>query len=100
MKQNEIYDIRFYKNTGALIVSCSERYIRINLSADNVMIRKFDQNERIIITVSTYHKSEDFIIFYKKLENPEKTYRQFCEWQMNTEELKNSQFNDIEILEH
>lgn len=39
MKQNEMYDIRFYKNTGALVVSCSERYMKINLSAENVMIR-------------------------------------------------------------
>ena len=100
INHSEIYDIRFYKNTGALIVSCSEKYIKINLSADNVIIRKVDQNERIIISVSTNHKSEDFVIFYNKLENPEETYRQFCEWQMETEEFKNSQFNDIGILEH
>jgi hypothetical protein len=100
INQSETYDIRFYKNTGALVVSSSERYIKINLSADNVMIRKFDQNERIIISVSTNHKSEDFVIFYNKLENPEKTYRQFCEWQMETEEFKNSQFSNIGILEH
>ena len=100
MKQNEMYDIRFYKNTGALVVSCSERYMKINLSAENVMIRNFDQNERIVITVSTYHKVEDFNIFYKKLENPEETYRQFCKWQMDIEEFKNSQTNNIGILEH
>lgn len=50
--------------------------------------------------MSTYHKAEDFNIFYKKLENPEETYRQFCKWQMDIEEFKNSQTNNIGILEH
>ncbi len=100
MKKNDIYKIKFYKNTGALIIGCRDKYMKINLSADNVMIRKFDNNNRILNTVSTNHKAEDFVILYEKLENPEETYFQLCQWQMEVEESKNSQFNNMGILEN
>jgi len=44
---------------------------------NNINTENLNQSEmyNISITVSTNHKSEDFVIFYAKLENPEETYR-------------------------